>query len=228
VARKIQPMSAQYQPDETSGPNPQGSVEEDAVALQELVRHVQLTHPLHPDEEESLLERAALGDRPSEDRLVAGHLAMVIRLAGLRGGQGLLVADLVQEGSIGLVEAVRAFAQSGEPDFASFAEAKVGAQMDAAIEAEAAAVRHAHLLVNAATDYERTEILMRHELGRPPTEPELAEKLEWTVDRTRYVAQVVADARRGHDDELLAFIDPAALDFDEQDDEDDERAEFGE
>ena len=219
-------MAAQFQPDETSGPNPQGSFEEDAAALQDLVRHVQLTRPLQPDEEQTLLERAALGDRPSEDRLVAGHLAMVIRLAGSRGDQGLSVADLVQEGSIGLVEAVRAFAGSGAQDFASFAEAQVGAQMDAAVEAEAAAVRDAHLLVNAATDYERTEILMRHELGRPPTDPELAEKLEWSVERTHYVAQVVADARRGHDEELLTFIDPEAIEID--DDEDDERAEFGE
>jgi RNA polymerase primary sigma factor len=218
-------MAAEFQPDETTGP-PQGSAEEDAAALQDLVRHVQLTRPLQSGEEEALLERAGLGDRPSEDRLVAGHLAMVIRLAGSRADQGLSVADLVQEGSIGLVEAVRAFAGSGAPDFASFAEARVNAQMDAAIEAEAAAVRDAHLLVNAATDYERTEILMRYELGRPPTEPELAEKLEWTVDRTRYVAQVVAEARRRHDEELVAFIDPDAIEF--EDDEDDERAEFGE
>jgi RNA polymerase primary sigma factor len=217
-------MAAQFQPDETSGPNPQGSFEEDAAALQDLVRHVQLTRPLQPDEEQTLLERAALRDRPSEDRLVAGHLAMVIRLAGSRGDQGLSVADLVQEGSIGLVEAVRAFAGSGAPDFASFAEARVGAQMDAAVEAEAAAVRDAHLLVNAATDYERTEILMRHELGRPPTDSELAEKLEWSVERTRYVAQVVAEARRRHDEELLTFIDPEAIEIDD----DDERAEFGE
>ncbi len=215
-------MAAQFQPDETNGPTPQGSVEEDAVALEELVLHVQLTRPLQPGEEQTLLERASFGDRPSEDRLVAGHLATVIRLAGSRGDQGLSVADLVQEGSIGLLEAVRAFAGSGAPDFASFAEARVGTQMDAAIEAEAAAVRDAHLLVNAATDYERTEILMRHELSRPPTDPELAEKLEWSVERTRYVAQVVAEARRRRDEELLAFIDP-----DDQDD-DDERAEFGE
>ena len=44
--------------------------------------------------------------------------------------------------------------------------------------------------------------------------PEIAEKLEWTVDRTRYVATVVADARRRHDEELLAFIDPDAADLD--------------
>jgi DNA-directed RNA polymerase sigma subunit (sigma70/sigma32) len=224
VRRKIEPMAAQFQSDETSGRNPLVSVEEDAAALQELVRHVQMTRPIQAGEQETLLERAALGDRPSEDRLVAGHFAMVIRLAGLRGEQGLSVADLVQEGSIGLVEAVREFAGSSERDFARFAEAKIAAHMDAAIATEATAVRDVHLLVNAATDYERTEILMSYELGRPPTEPELAEKLEWSIDRTRYVAQVVADARRRHDEELLAFIDPDAIDLDD----DDERAEFGE
>ena len=224
MRRKIDSMAAQFQSDETSGRNPLASIEEDAAALQDLVRHVQTTRPLQAGEEEMLLERAALGDRHSEDRLVAGHLAMVMRLAGLRGDQGLSVADLVQEGSIGLVEAVRGFAGSGEPDFATFAELKVRGQMDAAIANEATAVRDVNLLVNAATDYERTEILMRRELGRSPTEPELAEKLEWSVDRTRYVAQVVADARRRHDEELLAFIDPDAIELDD----DDERAEFGE
>ena len=76
--------------------------------------------------------------------------------------------------------------------------------------------------MTAATDYERTEVAMRLELHREPTTGELAEKLEWTADRTRYVAQVVADARTRQDEELLAFIDPAALNFD---DDDDERAE---
>ena len=214
-------MAAQFQPDEGNGLD-RLAFNDDAAALRELVRHVQLTRPLQPDEVQTLLERAAQGDRPSEERLVAANLAMVIRLAGARGDQGLSVADLVQEGSIGLVEALRSFAGSGEPDFGRFAEDRVGAQMDAAIATEAASVRDAQLLVTAATDYERTEILMAHELGRLPTEAELAEKLEWTVDRTRYVARVVADARRLHDEELLAFIDPDAIDFDD----DDERAEF--
>jgi RNA polymerase primary sigma factor len=215
-------MAAQFEPDESRSTSPLASIDEDAVALEDLVRHVRMSRPLQAGEQETLLKQAAAGDRLSEDRLVAGHLAMVIRLAGARGEQGLSVADLVQEGSIGLVGAVRSFTSSGEPDFARFAEEKVGAQMDAAIATEAAAGRDAQLLVAAATDYERTEIVMRYELHRPPTEAELAEKLEWTVDRTRYVAQVVAEARRRHDQEMLAFIDPDAMDFDD----DDERAEF--
>jgi len=221
--RKIQVMAAQFDTDDGRDPNPRTPIDEDAAALAELARGVRLGRPIEPAEQEALLERAALGDRASEERLVAAHLPLVIRLAGARKDQGLSAADLVQEGSIGLVEAVRTFAGSGETDFAGFAEDRVGVQMDAAIAGEGASIRDAQLLMAAATDYEHTEILMRLELLREPTEAELAEKLEWTVDRTRYVAHVVADAQRRHDQELLAFIDPNAIDLD---DADDERAEF--
>ena len=91
--------------------------------------------------------------------------------------------------------------------------------MDAAIAAESAAVHEGELLVAAATDYERAELVMKGLLHRNPTSAELAEKLEWTLDRTVYVGQVVAEARRRYDQELLAFIDPQAIDFDADDDE---------
>lgn len=195
----------------------------EAAALTDLMREARNAGQLAPGEETRLLERAALGDRASQDRVVAAHLDMVIRLAATRGEQGLTVPDLVQEGSIGLVEAVRSFAESGATDFTGFAEARIGAQMDAAISAEAAAVREGELLVAAATDYERAELNMRKLLHREPTAAELAEKLEWTLDRTLYVAQVVVDARSRYDEELLAFIDPQAIDFDK---DDDERAEL--
>jgi RNA polymerase primary sigma factor len=196
-------------------------IHDDLVTLRELIREARQTPVLLPGELEKLLERAALGDVRSQERLVAVNLTMVIRVALEHGEQALSVPDLVQEGSIGLVEAVRTFAASGELDFPRFAENRIGAQMYAAIAAEAAAVRDAELLVAAATDYERTQWLLLRELGREATEQELAEKLEWTIERTRYVAQVVADARRRHDEEMLAFIDPAVIDFD-----DDELPEF--
>lgn len=194
----------------------------DEALLRELRRQARNDGLLQAAEEERLLYQSALGDRASQDRLVAANMRLVIRLATLRGERGLSVLDLVQEGAIGLVEAVRSFSTSGHSSFVSFAEQKVGEQMDSAIAAEAAAVRDAQLLVTAATDYERAELVLRRELKRDPLPAELAEKLEWAVDRTLYVAQVVADARRRHDEELLAFIDPAAIDFDD----DDERPEF--
>jgi len=182
----------------------------------------QLTNPSRseaPDERElaALVAAAATGDRGSQDRLFAAHMPMVARLATARGDEGLPVADLVQEGAIGLMEAVRRFGTSGEADFERFAQGRIGAQIDTAIAAEAASVREAELLLAAATDYERTELLLRRELHRAPSALEVAEKLEWSEERTRFVADTVATARRRHDEELLAFIDPESIDFDESD-----------
>ena len=187
----------------------------DDDVMRDLRRQARLAPGIGPGEQNDLLDRSAAGDPVSQERLVAGNLGMVIRLAEAREDQGLSLPDLVQEGSLGLVEAVRGFTPSGRPDFVAFAEQKIGEKMDAALAAEAAAVRDAELLVNAANDYERTELLVARELHRAPTSSEIAEKLEWTVERTEYVARVVAEARRRHDEELLAFIDPDAVEIDD-------------
>jgi DNA-directed RNA polymerase sigma subunit (sigma70/sigma32) len=195
--------------------------DDDAAALRGLIREARSRRPLEPGEQDRLLRQAADGDQGSEDRLVAAYLPTVVRLAAARADEGLSVPDLVQEGSIGFVEAMRTYDAGGAMDFAAFAEARISARLTSAIEAEAAAVRDARLLVAAAEDYDRTEALLRRELHRAPTEGEIAEKLEWTVERTRYVAEVVADARRRHDEELLAFIDPEEIDLDGEADDGD-------
>src|SRR6266550_8645319 len=144
----------------------------DAGVLRDLRQEVRATPPLKSGEVDKLVERAALGDRASQERLVAANLAMVLRLAEARADRGLSVGDLVQEGSVGLIEAVRTFATDGSGDFGVFAERKAGEQMDAALAAETATVREAELLVTAASDYERTEILLHRLLRRPATEAE--------------------------------------------------------
>ena len=196
------------------GSQPVHSSGDDSV-LRDVRRQARLNPRLDSAEERRLLELAAGGDKTSQERLVEAKLAMVVRLAEARDDKGLSVPDLVQEGSIGLVDAVQSFSRSGARDFDAYAEQKIGEQMDGALAAEAAAVRDGELLVAAANDYERTELLLRRELQRPATANEIAEKLEWTVERTQYVASVVAEARRRHDEELLEFIDPDAIDFDD-------------
>jgi RNA polymerase primary sigma factor len=163
-------------------------------------------------EQDELLRRAAGGDKASQERLVEAFLPAVVRLAAAREEQRMPLADLVQEGSIGLIQAIRTFSASGEADFERFAEARIAAQLDEALEVEAAALREELLL--ASEDYDRVEMLLARELHRPPTEAEIAQKLEWTGERTRYVAQAVAEARRRHDAELLEYIDPEAIDID--------------
>ena len=86
--------------------HPVQSSGDDAV-LREVRKQARLNPPLDAAEERRLLELAARGDKPSQERLVAAKLAMVVRLAEARDDKGLSVPDLVQEGSIGLVDAVQ-------------------------------------------------------------------------------------------------------------------------
>jgi RNA polymerase primary sigma factor len=187
----------------------------DDAVMRDLRDQARAAPPLGRREEADLLERSARGDGQSQTRLVAAKMAMVLRLAEARRDRGLSVADLIQEGSLGLVEALRSFPGRDAAAFDQLAERRVGDQMDAAIAAEAAAVREAEQLVAAATDYERVEVLLRRTLRRAPAEVDIAQKLEWSLERTRYVAQVVADARRRHDEELLAFIDLEGVDIED-------------
>jgi DNA-directed RNA polymerase sigma subunit (sigma70/sigma32) len=181
-------------------------------------------HDSHPDpaEHDRLLEAASRGDRAAQESLLSAHLDWAASAAEERRDRGLSEGDLFQEGALALMEAIAGFATAGGLEFETACRRAIGLRMDRALAEEEAAVRDAEMLVQAADDYERTEVGLRRELGREATIGELAEKLEWTVERTRYVARVVADARRQYDEEMLEFIDPAAIDFD-----DDERVEFG-
>lgn len=67
-------------------------------------------HPyLSPEEERRLAQQLAAGDRSAETQLVLSHLRLVWKSARLYGRLGIPVADLVQEGTIGLIQAIRKF-----------------------------------------------------------------------------------------------------------------------
>ncbi|MBL8658966.1 MAG: sigma-70 family RNA polymerase sigma factor [Rhodospirillales bacterium] len=61
------------------------------------------------EEERDLAIRAEAGDIDAMDRLVASHLRFVVKIARSYRGWGLPMSDLVQEGTLGLIQAVRRF-----------------------------------------------------------------------------------------------------------------------
>ena len=191
-----------------------GPEENSSNRLRELAEQAGRTSKPAPDERRHLLEAAAEGDGPAQDRLFRSNLEMVIRQAAARGGRGLPVEELVQEGSLGLIGAIRDFAGSGGGDFDAYARARVGESMDAALKEEEDSAEQARRLVEDAESYDRAETIVRRDLGRQPTDSELAQKLEWTAERTRLVGELVNDARRRHDEELIRYIDPESVDLD--------------
>jgi len=167
-----------------------------------------------PEEEARLLRRAAGGDGAAETRLINENLGLVIRLAHQRAdpqGSGLNEDELVQEGCIGLIAAIRGFPESGAPDFRAFAAEQIQAQLETAQGEQLARERASAQLVEDAEAYERAEISVRKDKGREATNQEIAEKLEWTPERTAALGEMVKEARRQHDEDLLQYLDPERL-----------------
>ncbi|MGH7922856.1 MAG: sigma-70 family RNA polymerase sigma factor [Candidatus Dormibacteraceae bacterium] len=165
-----------------------------------------------PDGEErrELLARVADGDRSARESLLATHLDLVLAVARERSQvntDGLSSADLFQEGTIGLLAAIDAYATSGVGNFESFARSRIASEMDAAQAAEEDARQQNREVVAAAEAYERAEMQFRREHGRQATVDELAHLLVWSGERTEEVARLVDTARRQHDEDLLQYLD---------------------
>jgi len=158
--------------------------------------------------------RTVVRDGEAETRLFNEHLGLVIRLARAHRdseGAGLNEDELIQEGSIGLIAAIRSFPESGAADFEAYAADQVTAQMAASQREQVTLDRAAAQLVQDAEAYERAEVSVRRQQGRAASNAEIAEKLEWTPERTALLAEMVKEARRQHDEELLGYLDPERL-----------------
>ena len=106
--------------------------------------------------DEQLIERLGAGERGIMDHLMVKYKSMVRKKARamyLLGGEN---EDLIQEGMIGLIKAVRDFDPSQGTSFSSFAELCVSRQMYSAIEASK---RKKHLPLNTYISlYEESEV----------------------------------------------------------------------
>jgi RNA polymerase sigma factor (sigma-70 family) len=167
-----------------------------------------------PAEHERLLAAAGRGDTEARESLTRAHLDWVLSAARERVGRGLSEGDLFQEGTIGLIEAIRQFTTSGRSDFEAYARQQVADHMEQALGDEEKAVRDREMLLQAAHEYVEAELTIRQDFGRPASNLELATKLEWSSQRTEQIGLMVADARRRHDEEILQFVEPDDIDLD--------------
>ena len=106
--------------------------------------------------DEQLMEKLRAGDRDIMDYIMVKYKSMVRKKARamyLLGGEN---EDLIQEGMIGLIKAVRDYDESQGASFSSFAELCVSGQMYSAIEASK---RKKHLPLNTYVSlYEESEV----------------------------------------------------------------------
>ena len=77
---------------------------------------------LSAQEFHTLLTRAGNGDEHAQTELVNANLRLVVDIARKYIGRGAALSDLIQEGNIGLLKAVKKFSTKGSPTFIEYAE----------------------------------------------------------------------------------------------------------
>lgn len=175
---------------------------------------------LGPPAEPDLARRAAAGCLQSRNDLVRKHLPYVTRVAGEFGGLGLPHEDLVHEGTLGLLDAVRRFDADRGFKFLTFATWWIRKSMRVALRNGVGVVAVPSHQRRRLREIRDAEFELRAELGRRPDETELSERVgrsvslvRRTIGRGRYEARI--DTPAGEDGSATwaqLLEDPDAID----------------
>jgi RNA polymerase sigma factor (sigma-70 family) len=129
-----------------------------------------------------LLHAARRGDRGARERLTLCHLGLVRGIASRYRDLGLPLDDLVQEGTLGLLEAIDRYDPSRQPEFEAFARFRVRRAIRNALTDQARLVRLPKQVVERRRLLDRAEARLTAANGRTPTPAELAAATALSLD----------------------------------------------
>ena len=163
------------------------------------------SYPLLSQEQEvELAQRAAAGDKPSLDRLVCSNLRFVVSVAKKYQNQGVTLADLINEGNLGLVRAAERFDGAKGVKFISYAVWYIRRAIFQAIADHGRPVRVPLGRLGDFHRIRRRTNALRQELGRDPTQHEVAECMQITEDDVEVSIRASCDS--------LSLDEPLAID----------------
>lgn len=130
-----------------------------------------------PGEDErrrKLIRAARRGDRRARERLVISHLGLVRSVASRYRNLGLPFDDLVQEGSLGLLDAIDRYEPCRNSEFDSYARFRVRRAIRNALTDQARLIRLPKQVVERRRAIDRAEAKLTAAAGDAPTPTQLA------------------------------------------------------
>lgn len=124
-------------------------------------------------------------------KLIQANLRLVVSIAKRYTGQGVLFMDLVQEGSIGLIRAAEKFDYSKNFRFSTYATWWIKQSIIRAIANNSKSIRIPVHMADKIRKYKKAFTNLSAELGREPTDQELAEYLDISLNKLRRIKQSI-------------------------------------
>lgn len=166
---------------------------------------------LTPEEEIELAARIKKGDKEARAKMIRSNLRLVVKIAHDYANLGLPLLDLISEGNIGLMKAVERFDPAKGGKLSTYAAWWIKQSIKRALANQSKTIRLPVHLVDKISKMRRVALQMSEELGREPTDDELAEEVGLSASKVSQLKTV--------------SIRPASLDAPISDDD---STEFGE
>jgi RNA polymerase primary sigma factor len=168
------------------------------TAIKLYLREIGQVKLLTPQEEIALAARIKKGDKKAREHMIKANLRLVVKIARDYEGIGLPLLDLISEGNIGLMKAVGRFDPKKGGKLSTYGSWWIKQSIKRALANQSKTIRLPVHLVDKISKMRRIGMRLQEELGREPTDEELAGELGVTAARVRQMR--------------MAAIRPASLD----------------
>jgi RNA polymerase primary sigma factor len=153
------------------------ALEDIDTGLQLYLRQIGEYPLLTVEEEVKLARKIKRGDKEARARMVRSNLRLVVKIARDYSNFGLPLLDLISEGNIGLMKAVERFDPKKGGKLSTYAAWWIKQSIKRALANQSKTIRLPVHLVDKIAKLRRVSNQMTEELGREPTDEELAEEV---------------------------------------------------
>ena len=146
-------------------------------SLKLYLREISKTPLLTIQEENDLAERIKMGDKEARSHMIRANLRLVVKIAHDYSGYGLSLPDLISEGNIGLMNAVGRFDPEKGGKLSTYGAWWIKQSIKRALANQSKTIRLPIHMVDKIARMRRISSILAEQLGREPTDDELATEL---------------------------------------------------